>query len=75
MASNAPQTPKMKYKRLGNTGLRVSEICLGAMNFGWSKLPYEYLSYFLATNEETSFKILDQFVELGGNFIDTADVR
>jgi len=55
------QTPKMKYKRLGNTGLRVSELCLGAMNFGWT------------TDEETSFKILDRFVELGGNFIDTAD--
>jgi len=54
--------PKMKNKRLGKTGLKVSEICLGAMGFGWW------------TDEETSFKIMDRFVELGGNFIDTANI-
>jgi len=59
--ATTPQPPKMKYKRLGNTGMRVSEICLGAMNFGWT------------TDEQTSFQILDRFAELGGNFIDTAD--
>jgi aryl-alcohol dehydrogenase-like predicted oxidoreductase len=40
----------------------VSELCLGAMTFGRE------------TTEEDSFKILDHFVEAGGNFIDTADV-
>jgi len=53
----------MKYKRLGNTGLRVSELCLGAMMFGQAQ-----------TTEEISFKILDRFAELGGNFIDTANI-
>lgn len=52
----------MKYRQMGKTGLRVSELCLGAMTFGRE------------TTEEDSFKILDRFVEIGGNFIDTADV-
>jgi aryl-alcohol dehydrogenase-like predicted oxidoreductase len=52
----------MHYRQMGKTGLRVSELCLGAMTFGRE------------TTEEDSFKILDRFVEAGGNFIDTADV-
>lgn len=52
----------MDYKSLGNTGLRVSELCLGAMSFGRE------------TPEATSYDILDKFMEAGGNFIDTADV-
>jgi len=62
---------KMKYKRLGGTGLKVSELCLGAMTFstdgkgGWG-LP--------AANESESILMMDRFVELGGNFIDTADI-
>lgn len=42
-------------------GLRVSEVCLGAMNFGTS------------TDEKNSFEVLDAFVEGGGNFIDTSN--
>jgi len=52
----------MNYRQMGKIGLRVSELCLGAMTFGRE------------TTEEDSFKILDRFVEAGGNFIDTADV-
>lgn len=52
----------MEYRFLGKTGLRVSELCLGAMTFGRE------------TTEEISFQILDRFVAAGGNFIDTADV-
>src|SRR5512145_459064 len=52
----------MKYRFLGKTGLKVSELCLGAMTFGRE------------ADEETSRQILDRFVEAGGNFIDTADV-
>jgi aryl-alcohol dehydrogenase-like predicted oxidoreductase len=52
----------MNYRQMGKTGLRVSELCLGAMTFGRE------------TSEEDSFGILDRFVEAGGNFIDTADV-
>jgi len=52
----------MEYRFLGRTGLKVSELCLGAMHFGGP------------TDEETSVRILDAFVEAGGAFIDTADV-
>ncbi len=52
----------MHYRQMGRTGLRVSELCLGAMTFGREAA------------EEDSIKILDRFIEAGGNFIDTADV-
>ena len=52
----------MNYRQMGRTGLRVSELCLGAMTFGRE------------TTAEDSFQILDRFIEAGGNFIDTADV-
>ncbi|GGE34617.1 oxidoreductase [Pullulanibacillus camelliae] len=52
----------MDYRYLGKTGLRVSDLCLGTMTLGRE------------TSEEDSFRILDRFVEAGGNFIDTADV-
>jgi aryl-alcohol dehydrogenase-like predicted oxidoreductase len=52
----------MEYRYLGATGLKVSELCLGAMTFGRE------------SSEEASHQILDRFVEQGGNFIDTADV-
>lgn len=52
----------MEYRSLGRTGLRVSEICLGSMQFGWT------------ADEETSFKILSAAVDAGVNFIDTADI-
>jgi aryl-alcohol dehydrogenase-like predicted oxidoreductase len=52
----------MDYRYLGKTGLKVSELCLGAMTFGRE------------ATEEISHKMLDQFVAAGGNFIDTADV-
>ncbi|HKW86564.1 MAG TPA: aldo/keto reductase [Nitrospiraceae bacterium] len=47
---------------LGRSGLRVSRLCLGTMNFG----PY--------TSEADSFKIMDRALELGINFFDTANV-
>ncbi|WP_342044488.1 aldo/keto reductase [Bacillus sp. OTU530] len=52
----------MEFRYLGKTGLRVSELCLGTMTLGRE------------TSEQDSFKILDHFVDEGGNFIDTADV-
>jgi aryl-alcohol dehydrogenase-like predicted oxidoreductase len=52
----------MEYRRLGRTGLKVSTICLGTMQFGWS------------TDEPTAHAIMSRAVELGINFIDTADV-
>ncbi len=52
----------MNQRFLGRTGLKVSELCLGAMTFGRE------------SDEATSLKILNRFVEAGGTFIDTADV-
>lgn len=52
----------MDYTYLGRTGVQVSRLCLGTMNFG----PY--------TPEAESFAIMDRAVELGINFFDTADV-
>ncbi len=52
----------MKYVHLGRSGLKVSRLCLGTMNFG------------PLTTETDSFAIMDQALELGINFFDTADV-
>src|SRR5690606_21250090 len=56
----------MRYKLLGNSGLRVSELCLGTMTFGqgwgWGASPAD------------SHAMLDRFFEAGGNFIDTANM-
>ncbi len=56
----------MRYKLLGKSGLRVSEICLGTMTFGddWG----------WGAAKEESQVIFDAFLEAGGNFIDTANV-
>ena len=52
----------MEYRKLGRTGLFVSELCLGTMQFGWT------------ADEPTSFAVMDAFIEAGGNFLDTADI-
>lgn len=52
----------MEYVQLGRTGLKVSKICLGTMQFGWT------------TDHEGAFAVLDAYAEGGGNFIDTADI-
>ncbi|MGH2416512.1 MAG: aldo/keto reductase, partial [Microcystaceae cyanobacterium] len=55
----------MRYKLLGKSGLRVSELCLGTMTFGedWG----------WGASKDESRQIFDTFVEAGGNFIDTAN--
>lgn len=50
----------MKYDRVPQTDLMLSPICLGTASFGSS------------INKEESFRMLDLFVELGGNFLDTS---
>ncbi len=52
----------MEYRRLGRTGLKVSPLCLGTMQFGWT------------TDEPTAYQVMDAFVAAGGNFFDTADI-
>jgi len=52
----------MEYVRLGRSGLRVSRLCLGTMNFG------------VDTDEEHSHLIMDRALDLGINFFDTANV-
>lgn len=52
----------MEYRYLGRTGLKVSAICLGSMQFGWT------------ADEATSLHILDIAWQNGVNFIDTADI-
>jgi aryl-alcohol dehydrogenase-like predicted oxidoreductase len=55
----------MKYQLLGKSGLRVSELCLGAMTFGeeWG----------WGASKEECHKIFNAYVDAGGNFIDTAN--
>jgi len=53
---------EMQYTHLGRTGLKVSRLCLGTMNFGPE------------TSEEDSHAIMDKALEAGINFFDTADV-
>lgn len=52
----------MEYRQLGRTGTRVSQLCLGTMNFG------------SVTDEPTGKQIIGEAIDAGINFIDTADV-
>ena len=56
---------------LGDSGLKVSRICLGTMNFGTLDKTYGDRPGQLSDSE--AHKVLDKFVELGGNFIDTSN--
>src|SRR5277367_3870938 len=57
--------PLQNYVSLGRSGVRVSPVCLGAMTFGedWG----------WGSSVEESKQILDRYIDLGGNFIDTAN--
>jgi aryl-alcohol dehydrogenase-like predicted oxidoreductase len=52
----------MDYRKLGNSGTIVTNLCLGTMTFG------------AESDEATSHAMLDDYVAAGGNFVDTADV-
>ena len=52
----------MRYRHLGRSGLKVSDLCLGTMNFGPE------------TSESESFQIMDRALDFGINFFDTANV-
>ncbi|MDR7401724.1 MAG: aldo/keto reductase [Armatimonadota bacterium] len=51
----------MEYRFLGRTGLQVSALCFGTQTFGWG------------ADEATAHRMLDRFVDAGGNFLDSAD--
>jgi aryl-alcohol dehydrogenase-like predicted oxidoreductase len=52
----------VEYRKLGHTGLEVSELALGTMQFGWT------------ADQEAAFAVMDAYVGAGGNLIDTADI-
>lgn len=52
----------MQNVTFGSTGLRVSNLCLGTMQFGWT------------ADEDAAFAVMDAYAGAGGNFIDTADI-
>jgi len=52
----------MKVLPLGNTGVEVSALCLGCMRLGWY------------TDKDTSLQLMDQYIEAGGTFLDTANI-
>ncbi len=56
----------MEHRPLGHSGLVVSELCLGTMIFGESSER--------STDEPTAVRMVHQYLEAGGNFVDTADV-
>jgi aryl-alcohol dehydrogenase-like predicted oxidoreductase len=58
----------MEYTYLGNTGLKVSEICLGCMSFGTS----DWREWVL--DEDESIPIIERAIDLGINFFDTANM-
>src|SRR5215211_4961442 len=61
-AARVPGWDAMEYTHLGRSGLSVSRLCLGTMNFGWQ------------TSEEDSHAIMDRALQEGVNFFDTANV-
>ncbi len=52
----------MQYKQLGKTGLNISVLCLGTMQWGWT------------ADEVNAWRIMDKYVSAGGNYLDTADI-
>ena len=59
---NRSMSARGRLSRSSWTGLKVSTICLGTMQFGWS------------ADEQTAHMIMNEAVELGCNFFDTADI-
>lgn len=58
---------EMQYTRLGGTGLEVSRLCLGCMNFGSG-------AEWMMNDREASLDLIDEALEMGINFLDTANV-
>ena len=62
----------MKYRNLGSAGVKVSNLCLGAMTFG--EADEKSFMHKVGSDEGTSHAVLDRALEQGINFVDTADV-
>jgi len=62
----------MEYRSLGNSGLKVPVLCLGAMTFGEAN--DKSFMHKVGCDEKTSFAIMSRALERGAGFIDTADV-
>ncbi|MEM6992701.1 MAG: aldo/keto reductase [Myxococcota bacterium] len=62
----------MEYRKLGNTGVRVSTLCLGTMTFGEAK--EGSFMHQVGCDEATSFQLMNEALDGGVNFIDTADI-
>src|SRR3982751_3592430 len=62
----------MKYRNLGAAGVKVSNLCLGAMTFG--EADEKSFMHKVGSDEATAHSVLDRAVAAGINFIDTADV-
>ncbi|MBA3392894.1 MAG: aldo/keto reductase, partial [Deltaproteobacteria bacterium] len=62
----------MKYKNLGSSGVRVSNLCLGAMTFG--EADEKSFMHKVGSDEQTAHAVLDRALAAGINFVDTADV-
>lgn len=70
MSNNAvasTELPKMEYVRLGNTGMKVSRLCLGCMSYGSSK----WSSW--VKDEKESIEFIEEAYKLGINFFDSAN--
>ncbi|KAJ3754650.1 Aldo/keto reductase [Lentinula raphanica] len=70
-----PPTKLGVYRTLSaRAGIRVSPICLGAMSIGDKWNEASLLQHFMGSmDKESSFKLLDAYFDMGGNFIDTAN--
>src|SRR3990172_2475920 len=62
----------VEYKHLGRSGVKVSRLCLGTLNFG--PVNFGPAGFRRVTSEADSLVIIDKAVELGINFFDTANI-
>ena len=69
-AGDCERMVRMRYKVLGRTGLKVSEVCLGTMTFGGSGPTWKAIG---ALDEKQSTEMIARALDAGINFFDTAD--
>src|SRR5690606_11543389 len=70
-SENHREDSTMRYNRLGNSGLIVSEMCLGAMSFGEADGRFSHVA---GLGQESCTALVRQSIDAGVNFIDTANV-